>query len=195
MMIDCLGVSCREAFRNVFTSIACIAKNCVNHGFLSDNVGETLLYCIADNSNTGFDGQCNAYSCIAVNNTRGFRVQAGDGRLFNCAGFNNTNNTNGTFQINENFRSLATSPFVSATDYTLTAEAAALLEVTPFLGQAWKRYIGAIPPIGSGGSTSRPINPFMQQVIGGEYGCANESISRTSPHRASHRARADRRDR
>jgi hypothetical protein len=70
-----------------------------------------------------------------------------------CAGFGNTTNVSGTPTLNRNFTSLADDPIVSATDFTLTSTAAALLLTNQWLDETWLQYAGAVPPAAGGGST------------------------------------------
>ena len=156
--LDCYAVSCGHGFRNM-RCFNCIAKSCTTWGFLQDSQPEGHWCCIADTCPDGFyQPNLNATGCIAINCTRGFNNNGGSsGQLLDCSGWNNTNNTSGTFLSNVNFQSLAATPFVSSSDYTINTTYASTLQRTPFLANSWIRHSGAVPPVAGGGSGGIPV--------------------------------------
>lgn len=157
--IDCYAVSCVTGFSTI-RAINCIAKTCSGAGFSGSGQTDQYSYCIADSCVDGFtNSSIHASACIAVNCTRGFRSTVGTtiGQLTDCAGWNNTTNVSGGLLRNFNFQSLAATPFVSSTDYTINTTYATTLQRSPFLTKSWIRHTGAVPPVAGGGSGGIPV--------------------------------------
>lgn len=171
-VVRCIVDTC-TSFGLVGTSVRCIARNCTGYAFYGHSVDSVAINsgkgfsdggvpsshqnCIASGCTDGFffDGATarvtRQIGCIARNCTRGFTVGTWS-QMEDCAGYGNTTNVSGTPTLNRNFTSLGADPIVSATDFTLTSTAAALLLTNQWLGEIWKQYAGAVPPAASGGS-------------------------------------------
>jgi len=100
----------------------CIAYQCATVGFgPGSGGGQTFKNCTADaNGTTGFDttGTMICINCLATNHNgvgdEGFNASATfAGVLINCAGYNNTTNTSGTFWLDQGFVSLTADPYIN----------------------------------------------------------------------------------